>query len=61
MKGKEQVDQFEQIVADHEIIIGEMTWQTSQLIIQTKIGWVLAGAAIVMAFLAFVLVVQISI
>ena len=61
MKGKDKIDQLDQIGADHEILIGEMTRQTGQLIIQTKIGWVLAGASVVMAFLAFVLVVRISI
>lgn len=59
MKGKEKLSQLEQIVADHEIIIVEMTRQTSQLMIQTKIGWILAGAAILMSLLAFYTVIQV--
>ena len=41
MEEKEKLSPLEQIVADHEIIIGELTKQTGQLIVQTKIGWIL--------------------
>lgn len=60
MKEKQKANQLEQIVADHEIIISEMTRQTSQLIIQTKIGWILAGAAILMSILAFYTAIQLT-
>lgn len=60
MKDKEKLTQLEQIVADHEIIINQITRQTHQLIIQTKIGWVLAGAAILMSLLAFYTTIQLT-
>ena len=59
MEEKEKLSQLEQIVADHEIIIGELTKQTGQLIVQTKIGWILAGSAIVMSLLAFYTTIQV--
>ena len=59
MEEKEKLNQLEQIVADHEIIIGELTKQTGQLIVQTKIGWILAGSAVVMSLLAFYATIQI--
>ena len=59
MEHKDRLNQLEQIVADHEIIISEMVKQTGQLMIQTKIGWILAGSAIVMSLLSFYAAIKI--
>ncbi len=61
MEQKDKLNQLEQIVADHEILISEMTRQTGQLIIQTKIGWIMAGASIVMSLLSFYVALRVTI
>ncbi|MEQ9424727.1 MAG: hypothetical protein RJQ09_09940 [Cyclobacteriaceae bacterium] len=60
MEEKTRLNQLEQIVADHEIMISQMTKQTNQLVIQTKIGWILALASIIVSGMAFYITVNLS-